>query len=90
MFWPSSREGVNWTLENFCKLFGEWIIFMKTTQEDMLSKQQRFSKQFQHNINQPDTINCNQKTVLEYTVYCKSSSWKVESRNQRIRSTSNL
>jgi len=56
----------------------------------MFSKQQRYNKQFQHNINQPDTINCNQKIVLKYTVYCKNSSWKIESRNQRIRSTSSL
>jgi len=63
---------------------------METTQEDMLSKQQRFNKQFQHNSNQPDTIICYQKTVLEYTIYCKCRSLKVESRNQRIRSTSSL
>jgi len=63
---------------------------MESTQEDILSKQQRFNKQFQHNTNQLDTINCNQKTVLEYRIYCKSSSSKVESRNQRIRSTSSL
>jgi len=35
----------------------------ETTQEDMLSKQQRFNKQFQHNINQPDKINCNKEKV---------------------------
>ena len=44
---------------------------METTQEDMLSKQQWFN---QTSINQLDTVNCNQKTVIEYTVYCKSSS----------------
>jgi len=28
-------------LKTFCKLFGEWIIFMETTQDDMYNKQQR-------------------------------------------------
>jgi len=50
----------------------------------------KVQKQFQLNINQPDTVNYNQKIVLKNAVYCKSSSWEIESRNQRIRSTLSL
>jgi len=50
---------------------------MKTTQENMLSKQQRFNKQFQHNINEPDTINYNQKIVLDENV---NWSWSLDTK----------
>jgi len=72
MFWPSSRGGWIKHLKIFRKVFGEWIIFLKIIPEDILTKQQWF----QLNINQSDTVNCNQKIVLENTVYCKNSSWK--------------
>ena len=35
MFWPSLRGGWIEHLKTFPKLFGEWITFMETTQDDM-------------------------------------------------------
>ena len=65
MFWPSSRGGWIEHLKTFLKLFGEWIIFIENYSRWYVKQTTKVQKQFQLNINQPDTINCNQKTVLE-------------------------
>jgi len=72
--------GGNWTLENFRKWFCLiWRMnnFIENYSRWYVRQTTKVQKQLQYNISQPDTINWNQKTVFENTVYSKNSSWKL-------------